>query len=309
MTPTERRRAEEQFAAAMLADHDSRDRQAEVWHVLISRPWDVAPSFEQLFDDLTAERAARLGELYDALPAAARAEYDRRYGPPDPAGRSEPGDDGLPGMSAREAARWRSARTFDDVGELTAQWLEGRISRTPARPGPPVPGAAALLPLLAAASRAGFVTYQHLLGPAKGDESAANGHHDSGEPGMDRRVSLAGFADDDGFARLMSAVAPSDLTVSAARGGADDAGRRILDDGYLQACNAGAIAALRSAWHVGLMSPRPRGDDLRLVLERFAEHLTARPPHRAVRPELSPRSGAPSGPPSPELAGQHAMMG
>jgi hypothetical protein len=40
-------------------------------------------SWEQLFDDLTPDRAARLGELYDVLPDGARTEYDRRYGRPE----------------------------------------------------------------------------------------------------------------------------------------------------------------------------------------------------------------------------------
>jgi hypothetical protein len=84
-TPVERRRAEERFAAALLAGEIDQDPRAQVWHVLFTRQWESPPTFEQLFDDLTPERAARLGELYEALPEGARAEYDRRYEPPGPA--------------------------------------------------------------------------------------------------------------------------------------------------------------------------------------------------------------------------------
>lgn len=50
--------------------------------MLVAREWPSPPTWGQLFDDLTPERAARLGELYDALPDGARVEYDRRYGRP-----------------------------------------------------------------------------------------------------------------------------------------------------------------------------------------------------------------------------------
>jgi Domain of unknown function (DUF6919) len=31
-------------------------------------------------------------------------------------------------MDPEDAARWRAARTLADLGELTAQWLEGKIA-------------------------------------------------------------------------------------------------------------------------------------------------------------------------------------
>jgi hypothetical protein len=36
----------------MLAGEDPLDRRTELWHVLMARHWDTAPSWEQLFDDL-----------------------------------------------------------------------------------------------------------------------------------------------------------------------------------------------------------------------------------------------------------------
>ncbi len=56
--------------------------------------------------------------------------------------------------------RWRAARTLAGLGELTAEWLEGTIASIPTV----VPGygpdeeTAALIPVLAACNRAGYVT-------------------------------------------------------------------------------------------------------------------------------------------------------
>jgi predicted Zn-dependent peptidase len=82
ITPAERRRADELFLASMIASEDYQERQVEVWGILVTRQWPSPPTWQQLFDDLTPERAARLGERYDALPDGARIEYDKRYGRP-----------------------------------------------------------------------------------------------------------------------------------------------------------------------------------------------------------------------------------
>jgi ATP phosphoribosyltransferase regulatory subunit HisZ len=80
ISPDERKRA--QFLFHVTIAESRLDREAEVWHLLIARQWSSTPTLEELFDDLTPGRAAQLGELYDVLPDAVRAEYDRRYGPP-----------------------------------------------------------------------------------------------------------------------------------------------------------------------------------------------------------------------------------
>ena len=80
ISPDERKRAQWLFRVTIA---ESRlDAEAEVWHLLIARQWPSIPTMEELFADLTPDRAARLGELYDVLPEAVRAEYDRRYGAP-----------------------------------------------------------------------------------------------------------------------------------------------------------------------------------------------------------------------------------
>ena len=83
VTQAELSQAENLVAASLQADHDQLDRQEEVWRILGAREWPSPPTWQQLLDDLTPERAARLRELYDALPDGARAEYDRRYGHPE----------------------------------------------------------------------------------------------------------------------------------------------------------------------------------------------------------------------------------
>ena len=83
ITAVERKQAEELFATTMLATSDHRRRRVEAWEVLIGREWPAPPTWQEMFDELTPERAGRLRELYDALPDGARAEYDRRYGRPE----------------------------------------------------------------------------------------------------------------------------------------------------------------------------------------------------------------------------------
>jgi hypothetical protein len=82
VTTAERKQAEDLFLASMLASAGHRERQTEAWDILITRKWPSPPTWDQLFDDLTPEREARLAELYDALPDGARTEYDKRYGRP-----------------------------------------------------------------------------------------------------------------------------------------------------------------------------------------------------------------------------------
>ncbi|MFF3982709.1 DUF6919 domain-containing protein [Streptomyces sp. NPDC001828] len=72
----------------------------------------------------------------------------------------------------RSAARaWSSARTLTDLGELTAQWLEGSLATLAggAYRGGPDEETGPLVPVLAAVNRAGYVTTQSqpgLDGPA-----------------------------------------------------------------------------------------------------------------------------------------------
>jgi hypothetical protein len=84
ITAAEREHAEDLFAAALLANHDQRGRWLKSIEVLLGdRTFTTPPTWAELFDGLTPERAAQLRDLYDAMPDSARAEYDRRYGRPE----------------------------------------------------------------------------------------------------------------------------------------------------------------------------------------------------------------------------------
>lgn len=63
-------------------------------------------------------------------------------------------------MSRADRHRWRNARTLADLGERTAQWLEGRIGSQPGyEPGyGPDEETRDLVPVLARINRAGYVT-------------------------------------------------------------------------------------------------------------------------------------------------------
>ncbi len=81
ITPAEQAQAEHLFAAELEASQDYRDRRIRAWQILSEQPWPEEATWRQIFDLLTP-RAAALGDLYEALPDGARAEYDRRYGCP-----------------------------------------------------------------------------------------------------------------------------------------------------------------------------------------------------------------------------------
>ena len=73
-TRAEKDAAKDRYLSGMVADRAQRDRQSRAWELLLTRSHDDPPSWRQLFDEL--------GELYDALPEGAQAEYARRYGAP-----------------------------------------------------------------------------------------------------------------------------------------------------------------------------------------------------------------------------------
>lgn len=86
MTRLERGQAEALIAAALEAEIPHRDGLLEVFSLLAANRSPANPmsgaTWAELFDELTRERAARLGDLYHDLPDGAREEYDRRYGRP-----------------------------------------------------------------------------------------------------------------------------------------------------------------------------------------------------------------------------------
>jgi hypothetical protein len=81
-TPEEKAAAKDSYLSDFVAERGKRDRQSHAWELLLTRSYDEAPSWKQIFDDLSPEVHAELGTLYDALPAGAQEEYARRFGVP-----------------------------------------------------------------------------------------------------------------------------------------------------------------------------------------------------------------------------------
>jgi hypothetical protein len=186
-------------------------------------------------------------------------------------------------MSEVDAVRWLSARTLADVGELTALFLEGHLQQTPTHMGSPDTETIALIPVLAACNRTGFVTHQSQPGTP----------HD--EHGGAQRANVSGYADSKTFARLMAAVADADLIITAPRAldGSDErdfgpffaitldygeeftwdghaSSRRSLNDSYDWVCHPAVIEALYEAWQVTLIDPEwGRNDVLWPALQKF----------------------------------------
>ena len=81
-TPEEKTAAKDAYLSEFVAERSKRDRQTRAWELLLTRSYDEPPTWQRLFDDLSADVVEELGELYDVLPAGAQEEYARRYGVP-----------------------------------------------------------------------------------------------------------------------------------------------------------------------------------------------------------------------------------
>lgn len=105
-------------------------------------------------------------------------------------------------VSNADREKWASARTLTDLGELTAQWLEGRISSVPGFYGPPDEETVPLIPVLARLNRAGFVT-----------DCSQPGEID-GEYDCEQRAAVQGYAAQGLAVRIITAVAEARGLVS-----------------------------------------------------------------------------------------------
>jgi hypothetical protein len=81
-TRAEKDAAKDRYLSEVLAERSKRDRQAQAWELLLTRSYDEPPTWRRIFDDLSPEALDELGDLYDALPAGAQEEYNRRFGVP-----------------------------------------------------------------------------------------------------------------------------------------------------------------------------------------------------------------------------------
>ena len=171
---------------------------------------------------------------------------------------------------------WASARTLADLGELTAQWVEGRIGSQPGYYGRSDIEDPAMIPVLAGLNRAGFVTTCSQAGHA----GAA----------WEQCAAVEGFAGFPVAMVLQHAAREADLDVVAhspvrlprwrysyreavivtRRNGRPytDFGcrlpRRHIRDSHLGygACHRDAVAALEAAWQVTVIDPEWGRNDL-----------------------------------------------
>ncbi len=171
--------------------------------------------------------------------------------------------------SRQDAPLWQAARTFDDMGELTARWLEGTVAFCPSQPcGGPDWETTDLVPVLAGFNRSGLVT----TGSQPGEEVLE---------GCGQRAWVDGVCSEAVAARLVMAGLISDLVVLAYPpgllgdsvipvtisslvpvthvGGASSA--ETIDDAFEEVHPDGR-AALRSAWQVTVIDPRWGRNDL-----------------------------------------------
>ncbi|TFV69974.1 hypothetical protein E4P39_20775 [Blastococcus sp. CT_GayMR19] len=81
-TAAEKAAAKDTYLSDFVAERGKRDRQSQAWELLLTRSYDEAPSWKQIFDDLDPDVHSELTSLYDALPAGAQEEYVRRFGVP-----------------------------------------------------------------------------------------------------------------------------------------------------------------------------------------------------------------------------------
>jgi hypothetical protein len=175
---------------------------------------------------------------------------------------------------AADLAPWTQARTLADLGELTAQWLEGTIPAEPGYCGGPDPETLPLVPVLAWLNRAGYVTDGSQPGDTGGSWEQRAAVSGFAAPQTARVVIAA--ADAAGLIVITDPVTPRRRTRLAGRQpvtriggrpctwfGATLPARHLRDPwtGY-GICHRDAVDALCQAWQVTVIDPEWGRDSL-----------------------------------------------
>ena len=160
-------------------------------------------------------------------------------------------------MSRKDRARWRSAVSMADLGELVIAWLHGEVVQTPGHCGPPDDETYPLIPDLEVINRGGFITDNSQLAETEG--------------GYAWNTWVSGFADDATLKRLRRAVKGTPLTLEACRGKTHGCYRKWwhlprcprneCTDFWADKCPK-AAAALWETWWVHIEDPEPGRNDL-----------------------------------------------
>ena len=191
-------------------------------------------------------------------------------------------------MSTADRRAWEAARTLADLGELTAQWLEGAIASQPAyTPGcGPDPETAPLIPVLACCNRAGYVT-----------NGSQPGEAGTGYDGAwwEQRAAVEGFASPAVAERIWEAAEPAGLTVIAHAPATLPRWRIRYDQAVpvTRAPGAPLYPVRRAAIPP---SPARRVDRVRHLPPRRGDRLVHRVAGDRDRPRLGPQRPALAGP-------------
>lgn len=157
---------------------------------------------------------------------------------------------------------WRTARTLEDLGNLTAQWLEGGITHLPAYYGDaPDPETTPLISYLATYNRAGFLTTDSQPGQPF-------------EDGCGQRAWVSGFCSEETCDEIRAACLGTDLIVIYTPPLLDNPTQIVvtiddhaeytwiggsldetnIDHYYGQDCPL-ALDAIKSAWQIDVIDP------------------------------------------------------
>jgi hypothetical protein len=159
-------------------------------------------------------------------------------------------------MSRADAARWKSARTMADLGELFIAWLNREVDWTPGHCGGPCDETLPLIPALTVINRGGFVTDNSQLAETW--------------EGRTWNTDVDGFATDETLAKIRAAAEGTDLTVLACRDRYHEhrgkfrfqpCPRRDVTDFWADAC-PDAADELWGTWWVYIEDPQPGRNDL-----------------------------------------------
>ena len=186
------------------------------------------------------------------------------------------------------ALSWRTTKSLEDLGELTARWLEGAEAEHPCYGGGPDTETSLLVADLVALNRSAFVTEFSQPGEPMDD-------------GSGQRAAVSGFCREDVARRIVALGLWTDLIVIAFPPGCEGGhyipitiddyrpitwgGRHGLEvfEHYAESCGAGAVDELRSGWTVDVIDPQWGRE--RYLWEHVANAVTRRKPTRfATRP-------------------------
>ena len=178
---------------------------------------------------------------------------------------------------------WKTAKSLEDLGELTNRWLESAEAEHPCSEGGPDTETSLLVADLVALNRSAFVTDFSQPGEPMDD-------------GSGQRAAVSGFCREDVARRVGALGLWTDLIVIAFPPGCEGghyvpitinghrpvtwSGRHNLEvfEQYAESCGAEAVDELRNGWTVEIIDPQWGRD--RYLWAHMADAVTRRKPTR-----------------------------